>query len=280
LLQHNIKHNVIIVGVGKSGTTLLYHLIKEQLACSDSTLLLEAKVEQEGCGNIISKQLIGTFLEPEGPRLGRLLGADIVDQIICSIVKTFDKRIFIIRDPRDNLISRFFWYHSFKNFNGYERDFKSSLELIKQKEQSPCSISFRSLIDNLKNAQNHFHTKVLLQHQYIYNEVIRYILDKNIWKIVKYEDIIQGNMSELEEYLGVKLSKQIDLLNLNFIGRTKSYDNWRIFLTQEDVDWLKPVYSNSLKELGYNNDDWDLTPVPHLNPLHGSRYVEALYHKR
>lgn len=271
-----------MVGTSKSGTTFLYFTLKKKVASINSHLIHEHHVEQKGNGNILSKQLIGEFLEKEGPTVGKLKNNKELSEILSEITSTFSKRIFLVRDPRDNLISRFFWYHSYKNFKGLENDFNSSLSLIKQKEKEPSSVSFKHLIDNLKFCDNHFYTKVFEQHHYIYNIAIPHIISTNMWFVLSYEDMIDRKLDDLKEYLGLQfeIESNLNLDNLKHVARTKSHNNWRSFFTEEDVNWLRPIYNDSLESLGYDPSDWKLNNVDKLDPQFGSEYVKGLYKRK
>ncbi len=267
--------NIIILGAGKSGTTFLYYTIREVVEKNDSRCIFEGYKQKEGSGNILAKQLIGSFLEEPTS----LKDEDTLNEMISEIDYVFDKKIFMVRDPRDSLISRFFWFHSLKQFEGFEKDFESSLKLIEQKEKNPSSVSLKQLLTNLEDCQNNFYTGVFKQHQYIYNHAIPCILSKQEWFIFRYENLIKENFKNLEKYLGLELPRDKDIVAGHFshVARTKSYDNWRSFFTQEDVDWLKPKYYQCLKDLNYDAEDWNLTAVDSLDPKNGSEYIKMLF---
>src|SRR5690606_15023024 len=81
---------IVIAGQGKSGTAALFHKIRA--AVPDSTRLLfepRAYEPEPDDGHVLAKVLI----DPPG-------------YVDFSTFEPFDKKILIVRDPRDNLISR------------------------------------------------------------------------------------------------------------------------------------------------------------------------------
>lgn len=59
------------------------------------------------------------------------------------------------------------------------------------------------------------------------------------------------------------------------VVRTKSYGNWRDWLTTEDVEYLRPSLQLYLDRY-YRETDWELNPSPSIPAKYASGYVEQV----
>ena len=284
--------NVLILGVAKSGTTFLYYTIKDKVKrYNDSTLIFEGATQQDGHVNPITKK--------RGPILAKLLLDDVEpeweqeylkqsplknikspDQVFFEMFAEYQKKIHLLRDPRDSLISRFFWHYERSNFSCEDPIIKS-LSLMEQKERDPSSVNFKTLLDVLKDHNKPvLYDDTLLRHIDLYKRSIPQLINKK-WFTLKYKDLVQGKLKPLEEYLGFDLKRNKNIVGKEFghLARTKSFDNWRNFFTEEDVEWLHPIYYDILEKLGYDPDDWNLSKKPHLEASSGSDYIKKLYYE-
>lgn len=188
---------------------------------------------------------------------------------ISEIFPLYDKVVWIIRDPRDQLISSFFyrWYHIHKPDSAA---FHRALTLTRKKESSPTDVPFHTL------AQGGAHQKVFAR---IYQPVLAE-LEK--WKdaifVVKYEDILNGSVEGLENWLGrsVDLTAEVKQPAVH-VARSNTAGNWRKWFTNEDVTFYKPLLSPYLKAFGYCAEDWTLDVPGCLPPAVGSEYMLRIF---
>jgi hypothetical protein len=90
------------------------------------------------------------------------------------------------------------------------------------------------------------------------------------WFIFKYEDMIEKNFDALNEYLGLTTTKK------SKVARKKAMGDWRQWYTEEDVELFKPVYKPYMELIGYDCDDWTLSPEPIIEPDFSSAYIKRL----
>jgi hypothetical protein len=245
---------ILVTGVQKTGTTALYHAILGSLP--DETVRL---------------------FEPESSKkpLPRDLKAPAIVKSFLPYSEDFDyfeKKILVIRDPRDTLISTLLY----RPYNIISKEFpgegqkafeivKSYHELIKRKESSPGEISVKDLSDHISVKTE---TRI--------NMVIDYYTRHPHVFVLKYEDFIENNVGLLEKYLHIKIPGNIEVPSkYHRVVRTKSYGNWRSWFIPSDVGYFRPMMKEFLEKFGYK-DDWELDREPKLEPGFGSIYLEKL----
>ncbi|MGB8633714.1 MAG: hypothetical protein WCD36_00395 [Rhodanobacteraceae bacterium] len=186
---------------------------------------------------------------------------------------TFDRKVVIIRDFRDELLSRLF-YFSFawaqtENFN--PNTAKSWVGLLQAKEQDPKGVPFSALADFLKTHTGYDAWSIPDLTGYVH--FIRQ-LPKNAF-LIRYEDFVAGNINELETYMGFKLPASRAVGNdLQRTLRSGTSGGWRSFVCAEDCAELERRYGDALEEFGYDN--WDLVDGESIPPSICSEYAKRL----
>ena len=102
------------------------------------------------------------------------------------------------------------------------------------------------------------------------------------WFIFKYEDMIEKNYDGLNEYLGFAVKDDAEIpttTKKSKVVRKKAYGDWRHWYTEEDLDLFKPAYLPYMKAMGYDCDDWALSPNPVIEPEFSSMYMKGLVQK-
>jgi hypothetical protein len=188
-----------------------------------------------------------------------------------EILPLYDKVVWIIRDPRDQMISSFF-YRWFHRFDTAEAAFQDALTMVRKKEAAPQEVPFHSLTPGLKNPRRFVK---------MYDPVIEILRGfKPIIYRFYYEDLIRGRWDGLESWLGSSLSSDAVVKGKAIrVSRSHSSENWRRWFCPEDVAIYRPLFSEYLEALGYSADDWELTPVSTLPPEEGSEYMIRLFNK-
>jgi hypothetical protein len=91
--------------------------------------------------------------------------------------------------------------------------------------------------------------------------------------VIKYEDFIDGDIKNLENYLGFPvLSENIIEGEYGDIARIKNYGDWKNWFLREDVDFFRPLFKEYMVRYGYP-DEWRLGANPKILPEHCSEYV-------
>ena len=264
-----MKQHVLIIGRAKTGTTIISKVIQNSMENCDYYLepkrisFFEHDKWSSGSDSIVVKIIFEHW-----DKTPRLRNAVIYNECILK----FHKIIAIVRDLRDELISRMFYVI----FPKMQSDRKLSdeginkwIETLIKKEEMPESISVVDMIsiwnelsggDFLRSFYKIDYFKYLESH----SERLH---------IIKYEDFIEKKFQDLENYLGFELVFLDDLGNLNRTSRSNSYNNWKRYFTEKDITIFREMFGDLLAELGYL--DWSLQPGP-LNPAQGSGYVTRL----
>ncbi|MGH8501276.1 MAG: hypothetical protein ACREVE_02165 [Gammaproteobacteria bacterium] len=259
--------NILVIGKGKTGTTIISKSI--QLSIPDSLYYLEPK-------------RIGFFLNRD--HLNRANVVKIIyehwdktpylrDAIVHNeLTFKFDKIVAIVRDLRDEAISRLFYIaHPLAQRGVNDKDMARWLEVLKAKERDPNSVSFMDLMNNLNGI---FGTKVTPRAPR--DEQYLDFLDRHAAKlrVVKYEDFIEDHLDDLESYLGFEVSDNRHVGEYHWTRRTAAANNWKRFFTHTDVNRLRDLYDPLLSRWDYT--DWSLDQNPVVKPAECSRYVERI----
>ena len=102
----------------------------------------------------------------------------------------------------------------------------------------------------------------------------------NDFFVLRYEDVVDGKLQDLESYLGLKLEGKVEVASrFKVIERTKSKGGWRNWFTQEDVEYFKPRFKKYMTRFGYW-DDWRLNEKQVVLPEFASSYFLRLMNDR
>ncbi len=266
--------NVLVFGQGKSGTTVIAKTIQHSLP--GAVFLMEPRTEtaltRPGAAHTVVKILHGQWQE-NLPGLTSVLRNE-------SSAR-FDRIVKIIRDPRDQAISSFLYnFYSLAQPGGAsEAQLDAVIELLQAKEESPQTISFSSLCDGVNRIMRwHGYSSAWLMTE------SGQVTNRAFWNylgslgkfgyLLKYESFIQGDLAGLESYFGFALSPRREVGEYGRTRRSAAAENWREFLTPEDVAILRPLTAELLTEMGY--PDWELRPAERLPPEHFSAYLRRL----
>jgi hypothetical protein len=97
---------------------------------------------------------------------------------------------------------------------------------------------------------------------------------------IKYEDLIDGAISGMEEYLDLLLTGNAEVAaEHDHVPRTRHYGNWRDWFLEEDVAYFRPVFAAYLDRHGYA-PEWRLNDNPCIRPEHCTDYVARVVAKR
>ena len=124
---------VVVFGLGKTGTTALYFKLKQAMA-ADTHCVFEPRGFVPPTGstrNILAKVLIGynRDVDPSG-------------------FLTFDKTLFLTRDPRDTLVSRVLYdIYNEPTICADDAMVGAFVDLLRRKEADPAGTPLREIID-------------------------------------------------------------------------------------------------------------------------------------
>jgi hypothetical protein len=244
---------ILVAGIGKSGTTGLYSLVKNSLP-GDPLCAFEPPLAAVTGDEVLVKSLVGD-VRPNN----RLYALGAFGQ--------FDKRLFIVRDPRDRLVSGTLYSAATSRFQSRDK-LDEWLKLLEQKEADPSSVSLLEL--------RGWRHRSLVESGYGQAQID--CCGDYDHCLVKYEDFVEGRVADVEKYLGFKLTGTADVdPNLLRVVRSKRAGCWRNWFTPEDVEVLKTAYLNFMAHFGYDCDDWNLNDEQAIDPRFGSEYVSRVW---
>ena len=263
---------IMILAIGRSGTTALLHRVGSGLP--EAQIFSGGKPDKAVGfkGNGVFKF---TYNEPKGRTF---------DMFRDHLRQTeYDRKIWIARDPRDNALSRFLfrWYRGSKS----DRDqYRAVINLIEKKEQNPPSVSFQELMRYRGQKLPPFTTSAEVgeDERRTFEQIHGFVSSLgDDWCIFKYEDLVDNNFTELNNYLGfeIKAETNIDRATLK-VARKKSTGDWRHWFTEEDVQLFRPAYNPYMDLIGYDSKNWDLHAKQVIEPEYASLYLKGLPRRR
>jgi hypothetical protein len=257
--QNEVRMKILIIGQAKSGTTALYHALKQSLS-GKYTSLFEPKsyLANDGDQFTLAKVLINEFVN--------------IDDF-----DNFDKKILIVRDPRDNLVSLLLYAIYDQKFITDDNKVNFFIDKLEKKQINPASISLIDLFKVLSDLSDKDLLELFTQR---YQAGLLFDTHYQNYFVYKYEDFVTCRFSSLEEYLGFKLNFNGKVEEaLGRVTRTKGSGDWRNWFTQQDVKYFSPIYHDYLVKYGYDLE-WKLNPEPKILPEHSTVYVKGLIQLR
>lgn len=273
-LPGDIPAQILIAGMAKTATTALFFKIANSLAaCEEAaskTKLLFEPIAYKGTehervlAKIILAEKTPLTLWGEKSRARWVNYADF---------KNFNRKIMLLRDPRDRLISTLLYSTWGQAFRTSPDRVNLFLALLEKKELDPASVSVLELIEARLCS---FNSSLPLWKDSL-TANLNYFLDfrrnQNDFFNYKYEDFVRGKTQALENFLGFSLAGEAKVEgSLDRVVRTKKSGDWQNWFSEADVAFFKPIFKNFMQELGYE-DSWSLPDHQVVLPAHASDYV-------
>jgi len=268
---------IVIVGFSKSGTTALVFKIKNSLP-RNLKFLFEPKGYLSGQERsdmfVLAKILfwgIGIFSV-------QFLTKKLSHRVCYDDFSPFEKKIHLVRDPRDRLISGLLYYVRDSRLYGNDEALSPFQTLLEHKRLRPHSVSVTELIQALMELEGA--GRALSDWRSIFQEYVNFgIVFQNEhpdYFVMKYEDVIDGKLQNLERYLGFPLPGPAAVHgSLDRVVRTKAYGDWKNWFLEEDVTFFKPIFSAHMEHFGYE-ENWKISPNPTISPDHSTEYVKRI----
>lgn len=253
---------VLIVGEGKSGTTALLRSVSTALGKPEEIF---EPVEMTGQDltppDLVVKKLLLNWKTGEN-----------------ELVQHFDKRIFIVRDPRDRLISHLL-YDAYNKADLLDVEQRAKwTTLLGRKTRNPQ----RTPVVRLINAWWRLTRSDLISH-YVRSLDRSTGFNRRIGEhffTLSYEDYVDGNFEQVNDYLGVELEPGVVRASETRVSRSSSHGDWRRWFTDLDVEVFRPMSHDWLRLHGYDHRDWQLADPAPLDPSTTVEYVEGLLARR
>lgn len=254
---------ILIAGLAKTGTTGLLYLIANSMG-PERKLLFEPEVCPPGItsetGNVIAKILIGKKLN-------------------AASFAHFDKKITIVRDPRDRIISALLYSQFHAKYLNDDVSVQKVHDVLKLKESNPSSVSVGEILELMDQISGNKRSKKLHMRKVrnALNWFDEYVIAMPDGLLYKYEDFVSGDYAPLVKHLDIPISGAAEVPErLSRVIRTKGYGDWRNWFTPADIQELRPELDPWLAKHGYDEADWTLNSEPVISPDHCSGYFLKL----
>ena len=254
---------ILIAGLAKTGTTGLLYLVASSIG-NKPKLLFEPKAcpadLESKSGDILAKVLIGSYLN-------------------AASFSHFDKKITLVRDPRDRIISALLYSQYHASYLLDDERVRVVRDILEQKEASPSNVSIWKILEVMGKMTGKSNAAILQQKAArtslaLFDDYVKTIPDGLLYR---YEDFVCGKYSPLEKHLGIPLTGVAEVpKRVERVIRTKRSGGWRDWFTEEDVRAYRPLLAASLEKYGYDAEDWGLNATPFIPPEHCSAYFMRL----
>ena len=260
---------IAIGGRPKAGTTALFYKIKNSLAREPRLLFEPERYDPDPADE--DRGVLCKFL------IGNLASAGLAS------FSGFDRKILVVRDPRDRLISEMLYSKFHAPYASDPAKCEEMLELLRQKERRPDSISVLELIlrdQRLRGRTRVLETDILRGIQAAQQPLREFIARQPDYFAFKYEDMVADRFSSLERYLGFPLqgSSEVDR-RVGRVVRTKASGDWRNWFLPNDVAAMRALLNPDLERLGYDTS-WTLPAKQSISPAVSSEYVARLFREQ
>lgn len=256
IIERTKEVKILLFGLGKTGTTALTYGIQKQLP--DHEIIFEPsslKAIDYNQKNLIVKSLRAQKWQEEKEDFNN-----------------FDKKILIVRHPFDRLISHLL-YIPFDGRN-FSNDYLAAkyIELLKRKTESPDSVNLLEIV----NLLNEITTLKSLNMFRIQCQKLLGLYKKGSkfnFQLLKYEDFVDGNIQDVEQYLGITFDKEIDVdEKFKRVKRTQNYGDWKNWFTDKDLKKLSGFFEEFNSEFEYDTT-LDPNVTKQINPEHSYLYT-------
>ncbi|HPQ94071.1 MAG: sulfotransferase domain-containing protein [Thiothrix sp.] len=265
--------NILVIGPAKTGTTIISKTIHDAVPGA------EFHMEPKGIDVFLkdssedgSRHVVKIIYEHWSKKPYSLKAV-----IHNELPLVFERLVAIVRDPRDEWISRmmYFAYDWAIRMSRQEKLEVSKLEqwvrFIGEVEHNPQNHSFLSMLDTLNRI---FGSKLQVRGRRI----------DSYWAfchnlpthahVLRYEDFVSGRMERLEQFLGLVLTVPASLGNLDRTMRSASFNNWKEIFKQEDIELFRQQCGDLMEARGYT--DWELAPAARLDTTSYSGYLKRV----
>ncbi|PSJ36926.1 sulfotransferase family protein [Allosphingosinicella deserti] len=272
---------IVIYGLAKSGTSALFYKIRNSLP-PGTIALFEPR----------SYGLSDRFLDRlRALRSGRWAPSHVIAKVLpwdrrpirIHDFDRFDRQIVLVRDPRDRLVSGLLYRNYHASFIRDEKSAAEFLDLLRQKEADPRSVSVLDLLTAFERLERGVDSPSSWIEQYKDRGIalpLQFHDRRPQLPVFRYEQLVDEEFGPLEEILGISLDGAASVPEaLQRVVRTKRYGAWRNWFTPEDCDTLRPLFQPYLDRY-YPTARWDLGTSAQLNPKYGSVYAERVINER
>jgi hypothetical protein len=277
--------NILVIGKAKTGTTVISKTIANALNGKVNYFMepKEPQFFQTAPANDASHHNIAKIIFEHWTTKHTVLKQAMANQLPFR----FDKTIFIVRDLRDEIISRilYYAYAIYQDKPDYLK-VEQWIKILQQKENKPSALSCLDVVKKMGEIFALDGEEIVrgsIRQARLYSDFIQQQHLPEAGIVLKYEDFMSGELGTLEAYLDLPPSSFVSLSadanapgkELNIVRRSATFNNWKSFFTSQDIVYLRPQIADVMETFGYA--DWQLQAVAQLNPDHYSGYIKRVF---
>lgn len=263
---------VLILGTGKTGTTVMVYKVSGGLPNCHA---FSGGHPGKYVGNYENAVYKHTYEERKGKSF-ELFKEHLIKE-------HYDRKIWMARDPRDAAVSRML-YRWHKGLKGKKKQYQAHLELVFKKEKDPCSVPFFEICRYTgHNGWPRTVDQVVAEEQHRYEQMVEFVNElADDWFLFTFEDMVAGQFDALNNYLEFEVQADATVPSASGhakVIRKKASGDWRHWFTEEDIKLFKPAFTPYMEFIGYDCNDWNLSPHPVIEPEYSSVYMKSLPRK-
>ena len=256
---------VVIFGKYKTGTTALFYKLKQHL---------------KGARTLFEP----TGLNPEIAAAPVVLAKVMLSprEVDCASFLSFEKRIVIVRDPRDWMVSgSIFLFQQIPQIYRSAIASEELIHLLREKERRPRSIHLHSIIRSI----------CAWSPDQTFERLLEWIKSYHVWlsdfekisdcQFFRYESMCIGDFHEISTYLGISLDSTppVAAPTHEHVLRRGGSGDWRMWFTEEDIALFRPPLQDYISHHDYERD-WVLSDEPVIESEHASDYALRIINRR
>jgi glycosyltransferase involved in cell wall biosynthesis len=272
---------ILVAGPPKTGTTALYYQLLHSIS-GDVRPIFEPRryfsSGEDAKRTVVAKILVtGASRSPFGAG-----NQDLRTGVDYASFDAFEKKVLLVRDPRDRFVSSFLY--SLREAPFFEEPAKADeiIRLLKAKESAPGSLSMLELMSARLRLENSWQSLEEWRENYrrFLEFCMRFPERYPSYHEIRYEDLIARRTGDLEAYLGFALSgnMQVDAAHER-VARTKGQGDWKNWFLPQDVGFFRPLFAAYIQRFDYDAD-WEPAKKPAIPAAHASQYAQRIMRQR
>ena len=252
---------ILVLGPGKSGTTGLFYCLRDSAESHFQThfsTLFEPKTADRLAGFDAEFSIAKILLERQ-----RSFAAH-------PALQRFTHKVFIFRDPRDNVISRLVYLIATRISLSAPGDRLAVIDALCRKQAYPEDLS---VVDLYRLAAPVTHASAAAAKALAYSPST-FLAEPHDYFPLSYEDFIDWNVSGLASYLGFPIKRSYRQPRFKNVKRVAGHGYWKSWFTGEDYAFFVTPHEQELRILGYDPTPYEGTK--RIDADEGVGYIERL----
>ncbi|WP_417525632.1 sulfotransferase domain-containing protein [Marinovum sp.] len=272
-----MNKSIVMIGLAKTGTTGQYNLVKNELKREASNVLSVFEPTRR-----TTMRSLGQAAHSGETVVTKVMMAR--EEELLTPYKLFSKRVMIVRDPRDMVISFLMFRPMLLKRTLPEDELKQRFSVFvdsirERVEGGKKSVyELHRLSDSLGAGVVNWHRiSDLMERQVL-------LLKEHKFFVSKYEEFVEKRYSNLWDYLDFAEYSDANEKSvsssewLSHITRSKKSGEWRSWFTDEDLNFFRPIFSRYMDRMGYD-DDWERGDASKIDTSTTIDYLEKKFTK-